>query len=209
MPRQPAWSADEIEQLMQLGGDVPRPILDSQYNAWARRHGFPTRSRKAVLLKANRHRISLRAVGSWLTTGGLAGILGLPPSTVESWLCRYPDLPRRTFGRQLVRYVNRDQFKAWVLDHQHLLGGIQRARLVMLLGDGVLADRILERYPNRPTGMEATAKAVRCLDDGRVWPSIRAAAQAVYVTHSGLWHALQDRRPVAGMRFELVEQSAA
>lgn len=206
MGRSQPWSQAETEQFLQLAGDVPRPMLASAYNAWAVRNGYPSRTQKALELKADKFKVSLRAVGSWVTTGGLAAILGLPSSTVESWLGRYPDLPRKRFGHQMVRYVNRDQFKAWVMDHLQLLGGLEHSRLVMLFGDEQLADRICAKYPDRPTGLEATAKPVRCVDDGRVWPSIMAAAREVYVAHSSLWRALVEQRPVVGMRFELIDQ---
>jgi hypothetical protein len=206
MPRSQPWSKAELEQFLQLAGDVPRPMLANTYNAWARRNGYSSRTQKALQVKADHYKVSLRAVGSWVTTGGLAAILGLRPSTVESWLGRYPDLPRKTFGRQLVRYVNRQQLKSWVVDHLHLLGGIEHSRLVMLFGDEELADRICAEYPNRPAGLEATARPVRCVDDGRVWPSIMAAAREIYVAHSSLWRALLEQRPVVGMRFEWVDQ---
>jgi hypothetical protein len=91
----------------------------------------------------------------------------------------------------------------------HLFGGLENSRLVMLFSDEHLADQILTLHPNRPTGLEATARAVRCLDDGRVWPSIQAAAREVYVSHGALWNGLRERRPVAGLRFEEVEKQAA
>jgi hypothetical protein len=202
----PLWSPEEDEHLLQLCGDVPSAMLAGVYNQWASRYGFPQRTAKALAVRAAKHRAQLRAVGAWITTGGMAAVLGLRPSTVNSWTRRYPDLPCKRFGRQKVRYINRNQFKKWVQNgHLGLLGGIERFRLVMLFDDIALAEEIVRDYPGRPQGVEATAKGVRCLDDGRVWPSIMAAAREVYVAHSTLWRGLLLHKPVVGLRFELVD----
>ena len=202
--RPPNWTADELEHLLEMAGDVPRPMLCRVYNVWASRHGYPYRSYKALLMQADKHKASLKAVGSWITTGGLASILGLPPSTTESWLRHNPDLPRQRLGRQRVQYINRDQFKEWVRGRMRLLGGLERSRLVMLFDDEAFADEILEKHPVRP--LEANGKPVRCIDDGREWPSILAASKAIFVEHSSLWVGIQEKRPVVGLRFELIER---
>lgn len=197
-----AWSPEEVEMLLQLCGDVPSAMLCGLYNSWASKRGYPGRTARAVALKAEKCGAKFTAVGAWVTTGGLAGILGLPASTVGGWTKRYPDLPCKRFGVQQVRYINRRQFCQWAMDHLRLLGGIEHSRLVMLFEDENLATRITDAYPNRPAGLEESRRPVRSLDDGRVWPSIMAAAKEVHVSHSALCRALLERRPVAGMRFE-------
>lgn len=205
----PLWSEAELAYLLELAGDVPGPTLFRAYNAWAKAHGFPPRSQRALAVKAHKCGISLRPTGSWLTTGGIATCLALPPSTVESWIVRYPDLPRRRMGKRKVNFIERRQLRAWAQRHPHLLGGLERYRLTMLLEDEDLARDILERFPARPTGLETTALPVRCLDDGRQWPSIKAAAAELYITHSALWLGIKQRRPVAGLSFELLTSSLA
>lgn len=206
MSRPANWTPAEVESLLQLAGDVPYPVLSRCYNMWARRHGFPRRTPKAVVVKAQKCGATFTAVGSWLTTGGVARILGVRPSTVESWTARYPSLPRSCYGgTRPVRYIKRSRLRRWAEDHMHLFGGLEHSRLVMLFEDEEFADRILALHPNRPSGIEATALSVRCVDDGRVWQSLMAAARSLYVTHGALWHAIKENRPVLGLRLELID----
>lgn len=204
----PLWSEPELAYLLELAGDLPGPSVLRTYNTWAKANGYSPRSRRALVVKVHKCGMSLRPTGSWLTTGGIAKCLALPASTVESWIVRYPDLPRQRMGKRKVNFIERRQLRSWAQRHPHLLGGLERYRLTMLLEDENLARDILERFPTRPAGLEATALPVRCLDDGRQWPSIKAAAAELYITHSALWLGIKQRRPVIGLNFELVAAAA-
>ena len=74
MSQYPVWSPAEIELLDQLAGDVPFPELLRKLHREAAEHGWPLRTRKAVLVKLSTlgHRAMARQ-GAVLTTGGAAG----------------------------------------------------------------------------------------------------------------------------------------
>lgn len=182
--------------LMQLVGDIPRCRIHSAYNGWASHHGYPSRTRRALHVKAQKLGLSLRTVGAWLTNKAIADILEIPKTVVESWANRYPDYPKRKVDQRMTQgYTKRSELVNWAKIHPHLFGGIDRGRLVMLLENEDLADFIAEQYPHRPA-----ATPVKDLDTGKVWPSIRAAARELYVTDSAVHNAVTHGYPVVGRR---------
>lgn len=188
------WTAPETEMLLELAGDVPRAMIPQIYNTWACKRGFPSRTPNALRQKIEKHHASTRAVGAWLTTGGIAKTLEISCSTVEGWTKYYKDLPRKKYGKRKngkVNYFNRVELRKWARKHMQLFGGIDRSRLVMLFEDENLADEIVEKYPCRAIGFINNAKAVRCLETGETWPSIRAAASALYVSRESVARSIR------------------
>lgn len=192
----PAWTDLEIETLMQLCGDIPRCRIFSAYNAWASGHGYPARSQKALHIKAHRLGLSLRAIGAWLTNKAIADILGISMKTVESWARRYPDYPKRKVDQRMpCGYTKRSELVKWASRHPHLFGGIDRDRLFMLLENDTVVDSIVKQYPFRPA-----TTPIKCLDTGKVWPSMRAAANELYVVRATIHDAIRHDHLVAGRR---------
>lgn len=204
----PRWTAPELNYLQELAGDIPAHWICRHYNLWAATNGRPKRTRASLVTALSRHRFPRRAVGSWVTTGGIAATLGLPSSTVEAWARRrdFPGVQGRQGERRpgTPRYVYRPDLRDWAKKHPQLFGGIDRAALVMLLEDEELADWIADNYPRRPQGLEATARPVRRLDTGEVYPSLSAAGRAVYVHRKAIEEAIAFGRRSAGVHWEFV-----
>lgn len=201
----PHWTKTELNRLAEFAGDLPRPRLAGAYNTWAAKNGYPLRTAKAIWQKANTAGMSLRAIGSFMKTGAIAEVLGINATTIEQWGVRYADFPRRRIGGHY--YINRDDLRRWAAKHKHLFGGIAHWRLVQLLEDEALVDQITESHPMRPVGLEVTAKPVRCITTGVIYPSISAAARGIHVTYQAIACALRERRQCCGLQFELIDAS--
>jgi transposase len=192
------WTAPETEMLLGLAGDVPRAMIPQLYNCWAYKHGFPSRSANALRQRIEKLHASTRAVGTWLTTGGIAKTLEVSCSTVEGWARYYDDMPRKKYGKKKTRkvsYFSRIELRKWARKHMQLFGGIERSRLVMLFEDERLADEIVEKYPCRPNGLLDKSRTVRCVETGETWPSIRAAALALYVSRESVARSIRTGEP--------------
>lgn len=200
------WSKAELNRLAEFAGDLPRPRLAGAYNTWAAKNGYPVRTTKAIWIKANKSGFKLRAVGTFMKTGAIAEVLGLNGTTIEQWGVRYSDFPRNKIGAHY--YINRKDLRHWAARHMHLFGGIPHNRLVQLLESEDLADRICELHPMRPTGLEMSAKPVRCITTNTVYPSISAAARASHVTYQAIASAMRQQRQCCGLQFELVNASS-
>jgi hypothetical protein len=198
----PNWTRAEIDYLLELAGDIPRNRLQIAFNSWAVANGYPKRSAKAIWVQAARNGISLRAVGSFLTTGGIAQILGINATTIEGWLHRYPDLPRTKIKNWY--YINRRDLRRWARSNMQRFGGIPHANLVQLFEDERLADAIQEAFPTKPQGLEGTAKRVICIESGITYPSLSAAARATHISYQAISLSITEKRPSCGLNWKFV-----
>jgi hypothetical protein len=200
------WTNAEINRLHEAAGDLPRRQLVRTFNQWAKAHGYPERSAKAIFVKANVMGLSLAAVGESITTGGIAKILEINDTTVQGWMIRHPDLPRRKIKGYY--YIKRRELMRWAMQHPHLLGGLKWSNLVQLFESEDFADYICENFPNRPAGLEATARPVRCITTNEIYPSLSAAARATHMTYQAISLGIREQRPACGLRFEFINDTS-
>jgi hypothetical protein len=111
-----------------------------------------------------------------------------------------PAWRRRAVAGATRFYVARRDLVAFAKEHPELLGGIPAQRLVMALEDERLAAEIAEKHRRRP----AAARRVRAVEAGKVFPSVRAAARAMWVTHQAIQFALRSGGTCAGFHWEEV-----
>lgn len=195
------WQPDEIAYLERLVGDVPFPVLLKRMAKEAKVRGWPPRSKKAITMRLRRtgHRCSGR-YGDWLTIGAVGLMLGCSGHRVDAWL-------RRPLIRQIlqpmqvgqVRYIQRASWRRLARKEPRMLGGFSAEALFLLLEDRELAEAIAAEYP-RPIG----DWRIRCVENGRVWPSCMAAARELHVSQAAISLAIREGRPVRvlGLKFE-------
>lgn len=193
--RMPAWSAEELELLQSLAGDMPFQLLVSTFRQQAKIHRWPLRSADALQCRARLLGLNLRHVaGTWVTTGSIGEMLGVSLYCVNHWFRRHP-LERRCTGNAC--YYKRSDVRRWARKHPEYLGGIAVDRLFMLLEDRKLAEWIVENYPHRPPSRWETNR-VRCIETGRVYASQGEAARAHWVTPGAIHHAMAEGYAVDG-----------
>lgn len=201
MSTKPRWSPAEADYLESLAGDLPLMEIGRRYRRHAGLEGWPSRTDKALQLKlaALGHPTRVRA-GEWLTTGGVADLLGCAGTRVESWL-RYRRnseilKPQR---RGAFWYVSRRNWRRLARQRPQALGGFSADQLFALLEDRELAEQVAARYP-RPRG----DWRVRCVETGQVWPSAVKAAAELHVSQAAIIIAMRRARPVRvlAMTFE-------
>lgn len=189
------WSDADNQQLLELVGDVPRPMLHNAFNKWAAQHGRPRRTAHAIRTQSVRLGLRFTPTGTWLTNSEVARTLGISVHRVNSWGHNYLDYPKRQMGGK--GYLYRRDLVRWLRQHPHLLGGIDRQSLFLLLEDEGLADSIATTYPYPPG-----AAPVRRVDNGKIYPSHQAAADDLHVVRTSVTLAIREGRPVAGVRLE-------
>ena len=201
MSAPPRWSPAEAAYLEQLSGEVPFPVLLRRMKTAATQHGWPPRTRKAILMRLKRTGQPCRARhGEWTTTGGVGEILGCPGTRIESWL-------RRKKIREILDperigcfwYISRRSWRRLAREMPRVLGGFGADALFLLLEDRELADAVAEAHP-RPLG----DWRVRCIETGQIWPSCGAVAKEYHVSQACISLAVRKSRPVTvlGLSFE-------
>jgi hypothetical protein len=187
------WSDAEREELSFLAGNVPSDRLCRSYNHWASCNGYPLRTRLALVVMAGRLRLSLRTYGSYVTPGLITSLLPFSAQVCDRWI-RLGWLPVYRPPGSRHRYIARADLVAFARARPLELAGCSYEVLMQLLEDHALAV-LIAGFPSRRAN---TPKAVLCVESGRVYPSICAAARAHYVVHRAITWAIETGNCAAG-----------
>jgi len=173
------WSTDELSTLELLAGDVPWPALPKAYWCTVRLRGYPRRTATALRRKCNDLGLSRAAIGRWINAGLICQLMGVSYEAVQTWV-RRGLISGTRFGhtRGHRYYFKRSDLRALARTHPHLFGGLSTAALTQLFDNAALAKQVValglpKRRQRRP---------VLCVETGIIYPSVSAAARAVYVT---------------------------
>jgi len=194
------WSQAEFNHLDTLAGNVPTVLLIRYYNSWAKRNGYPRRTKQAIECKLIRHGISSEAIGDWLTTGHIAAVLGSSYDTPQRWITRGWLPAFKASRHNAFHYIRRADVIDLARRRPELFGGVVVEQLAGLLEDHELAERIAREFPHRIW----RRRPVRCRETGKVYPSMKAAADANFLVRQSITYALQSGGTAAGFHWELV-----
>ena len=181
------WSAEELDILYLLAGDVPWPALPQIYWNTVRQHGYPQRTGTALRRKCNDLGLQRAAIGRWINAGLICQLMEISYEAVQT-LMRTGLLPGKRFGETQGHryYFRRCDLRHLAASHPHFFGGLPVSNLTQLFDDAKLAAKIaaleLPKHQQR--------RPVLCVETGTTYPSISAAARAVYVTPKCIHDAL-------------------
>jgi hypothetical protein len=193
------WSPEDVEMLAGLCGDMPWPLVVDAFGRWATRNGRPQRTENALLRLCNRRRIPRRTCGAWITTDAIMQLAQVTHGRVTRWI-QSGELPARKFNAGGIHYLKRADLRTFARRHPHEFGGVSLPALIQLLDNEQLAQRLHEMELPRPVQL----RPVRCVETGRQFESIRAAARACYVTHQRMLQVVgRPERTANGLHWEV------
>ena len=181
------WSTEELSILELLAGDVPWPALPQTYCNTVAQHGYPKRTATALRRKCNDLGLQRAAIGRWVNAGLICQLMEISYEAVQTWM-RNGLIEGKRFGSTKGHryYFTRASLRALARTHPHLFGGLPISNLTQLFDEITLAKEIaafgLPKHQQR--------RPVRCVETGTTYPSISAAARAVYVTPKCIHDAL-------------------
>lgn len=172
------WTAPEIETLCSMTGDMPWRLVVPSFQQWAEQNGFPVRPERYMLEIVRSRGIPRLPSGEWITSAAIVQTLGVCHATVTRW--RRSGLQARQFGTAWRShwYIRRDWLREFARERPHLFAGRREADLLQVLDCPKLARKLAMQ--DRPPCWRRCP--VVCVETGRRFPSIRAAAQAAFVT---------------------------
>jgi DNA-binding transcriptional MerR regulator len=173
------WSSEELDTLELLAGDVPWPALPQVYWNTVRQHGYPQRTATALRRKCCDLGLQRAAIGRWINAGLICQLMEISYEAVQT-LMRSGLLPGKRFGETKGHryYFKRTDLRRLAGTHPHLFGGLSFAALTQLFDDARHAKRVAELGLPKPQ----QCRPVLCVETGKVYPSLSAAARAVYVS---------------------------
>ena len=181
------WSTEELSILELLAGDVPWPALPQIYCNTVAQHGYPKRTATALRRKCCDLGLQRAAIGRWVNAGLICKLMGISYEAVQT-LMRNGLLPGTRFGgtRGHRYYFKRTDLRRLATTHPHLFGGLDCAALTQLFDEPRLAKQVADLQLPRLQ----QSRPVLCAETGKVYPSLSAAARAVYVTPKCIYDAL-------------------
>lgn len=201
------WAADELELLERLAGNIPVPMLEQTFHAWAGRHGRPKRSRSAILYQGYARGLSFELVGDWITIEYVCKVLGCSPGVPEHWIWSEwlrVWRPKVVSGRRSTRrkpYFRREWVREMVRERPELLAEYGNEQLLTLLEDGELVKWMIGLRLRRPRAVAPIP--VRCVESGEVYRSMRAASRSMRVQHRDIRYAVDRGVRVCGYHWEV------
>jgi hypothetical protein len=184
------YSPEEIDYLETLVGEVPLGVLVRRHAAWAKAHGAPGRTERAIhqFLKSRGHNI--QPIGEYVRTSAIRSALQCSQNLIEGWVARgwiqpvlAPSKPTRNAPRppgarrRTRRAFRRADLRTMAREHPEAFAGARRGPLFILLEDEALADQIVRDFPRRATCL-FPERPVMNIETRERYPSIRAAARA-------------------------------
>lgn len=195
------WSQEERAALEAIAGNVlPRRIYDA-YSRWAKKNGYPYRTRYAITSALSRRKISRIAEGDWVSSSYIASVLGISIDVPQRWAERNLIESYKNSGRTSRRYFRRSDLVGFAKRNPELLGGISSERLFTLLEDENLAELIARNFPKR----RGSGTMVLAVESGQVYESVSAAAREVFATHQGIQSAMRTGGTCAGYHWKRIK----
>ena len=191
----PPWEPDALAWLELHSGCHPGKRMTSEFNRAANRNGWMPRTAAAIRCQMNRLALSARPTEANWNTGTLARTLGCSHSRTKKW--RRDGAPFYRVGQRWS--ITADGLRAWLRANPDRAFGLDRESLAWVIGPDA-ANQILAAA-KQPTGIP---RPVRRVSDGRIFPSLRAAAQAVHVEAKSIGSSIRREGTCAGYRWEYV-----
>ena len=190
------WTIEDVEMLSSLAGDLPWPMVPGVFN-----NCRPHRTAIALRRKADDLGLLRRCVGQYITSGALRSLMGVSYEQARRWILS-GSLPARRWGkgRAFPYWIHRRDLRAFAAANPALFGGLSEGQLVELLDSETLAAQIATMELPRPR----QPVAVECLDTGRRYASINAAAKAAYVTPQRMAVVLASGGTANGRRYRRI-----
>jgi len=188
------WSDQEKEALLHYIGDYKLEDLVPLYNQWARRHGFPKRTRYAIISLLGKMKISYVPKYENLTKYQWTKLLGISNERVSLAERKGIIKVRRIKGRTVIH--SREFIQAADV-YPSLFAGAKIDALIYLFGSE-RAEELAKVKPHR------AAIRVKHIPTGKIYPSLTQAGKAHHLHYSSLWKEREGIRKPSG-RWEFLD----
>ncbi len=196
----PTWKLEENNLLEELCGVYPFPVIVRKVQSFQRCQGWAVRSECAIETQIKRLHLSVRRTLDNMNGQEMADALGVPYFRLRNWVKR-SGCPFHKIGSRA--YIPLKEFRAWAMNHAHLVSDLNPENLLWVLQDQALVEQVC----STPPVQRGKKCPVMRLDTEERFPTIAAAARSIYVEPAALRQALLEQRPCAEVRFQFVHDT--
>lgn len=200
------WTEDELLFVEALTGTLPTSELVAKVQAYQQEHNRKVRSRDAILIKISDLGLSRKRELDCYTRKGLQRILGITRTRCNKIFAAIR--PTKVGG---TYSINRRQLKRVIYNKPELFAGIDADLLYFAIGQNSDTDTLRDHCEevSRPKHrFFNTPIAVKRLDTGEVFESIKEASEKTFISRSLISQAARGKRKAAcRVRWEFAENS--
>jgi hypothetical protein len=192
--KKPRWEADEIKFLESLLDNHSPTMVVERMQTWQSRHGKYIRSRKVITAKAHDLGYDRSLLMDNLSAACLAKALGVSEQAVALW--RRKGLKFTQHYKNSLCAIKVADFTEWAKCNPGLLHACDRDSLEYFVGP-----EILELVPKS----NPRHRPIQCIETGKIYPTIAAAAQTIGVHEVSLGKACRAGHRCRGYRWQWVD----
>jgi hypothetical protein len=185
------WTAEEMEQLHSVCGDLPFWMVAKEMKRIAKCKGWPARTTLAIRARAEKNRLYVSCPGNWLNISQTARALRSTHKRVSKYLQEEDLKPIKAKG---AHWISRRTLRTLATRRPELFAGLSEGELMCVLDSETLAKELAEKGMQR----YRRVRPVVCVETGWRYPSTAAAARAAYVDSRGIFEAIRTGCKASG-----------
>ena len=193
------WTPEDLEVLSELAGELPWQLVVRRFNQ--RR---PPRTPMAMQRKAEQLGLSMQPQGEFISIGDIRTFTGYSYEKIYNWIKIGLPAVARSDAKNSPRFVSRRQLRRFAVKYPEQFGGIGQSELTQLFDSEIAASRITKMQLPRLT----KSYVIECVETGRRYPSIAAAAREVFTHKKNIWNSVTHGTAACGLHYRRVSQAA-
>lgn len=184
------WTEAELDYLLSIAGDFHLEEVCKYYNRWAAVNGRQARTERGIRNKLMKSHVSIRPEGAWVTLMDAARALKRSNNTIRAWIDKSwidQKFVRRPTPRSTI--IRRKAFDILAQEKPGLFAGCSMESLLSVFNSEVIAEKIHELVGTKICSTHP--KPVECLETGKKYPSVDAAAKDQYISANSIRRSIK------------------
>jgi hypothetical protein len=181
--------------LSDLAGELPWQLVAERFNQ--RR---PPRTAIAMQQKAEQLGLSMQPQGEFISIGVIKTLTGYSYEKIYNWIkIGFPAIARSN-AKNSPRFISRIHLRKFAKKHPKQFGGIAQSELTQLINSEIIASKIKKMQLPKLT----KSYLIECVETGRQYPSIAAAARGVFTHKKNIWNSVTHGTAACGLHYRRV-----
>jgi hypothetical protein len=158
----------------------------------------------AMQQKAEQLGLSMQPQGEFISIGDIRTLTGYSYEKIYNWIKIGLPAVARSNAKNSPRFISRMHLRKFAKKHPEQFGGIAQSELTQLIDSEIIASKITKMQLPRLT----KSYVIECVETGRRYPSIAAAARKVFAHKKSIWNSVTHGTAACGLHYRRVSQAA-
>jgi hypothetical protein len=158
----------------------------------------------AMQQKAEQLGLLLQPQGEFISIGDIRTLTGYSYEKIYNWIKIGLPAVARSNAKNSPRFISRMHLRKFAKKHPEQFGGIAQSELTQLIDSEIIASKITKMQLPRLT----KSYVIECVETGRRYPSIAAAARKVFAHKKSIWNSVTHGTAACGLHYRRVSQAA-